>query len=38
MQQASRAEAGEYPVWELEEAGNRVPGLSEVILKMVNSV
>lgn len=35
MQQALRAEAGEYPVWELEEAGNRVPGLSEVILKMV---
>lgn len=36
MQQALRAEAREYPVWELEEAGNRVPGLSEVIVKMVS--
>ena len=36
MQQARRAEAGEYPVWELEEAGNRVPGLSKVISKMVS--
>lgn len=38
MQQARRAEAGEYPAWELEEAGNRVPGLSRSILELVGSV
>lgn len=36
MQQARRAAAGEYPDWELKEAGNRVPGLSKVISKMVS--
>lgn len=36
MQQAQRAAVGEYPVWELEEAGNRVPGLSELILMMLD--
>lgn len=36
IQQAIRAQAGEYPAWELEEAGNRVPGLSDVILEMVS--
>jgi aminoglycoside phosphotransferase (APT) family kinase protein len=36
MQQALRAAAGEYPDWELKEAGNRVPGLSKVISKMVS--
>jgi len=35
MQQARRAEAGEYPDWELIEAGNRVPGLSAKILTMI---
>lgn len=35
LQQGQRAAAGEYPVWELEEAGNRVPGLSDDILEMI---
>lgn len=38
MQQARRAEASEYPDWELKEAGNRVPGLSRSILELVGSV
>lgn len=37
MQQGARAVAGEYPVWELEEAGNRVPGLSVMILELLNA-
>lgn len=35
MQQARRAEAGEYPDWELQEAGNRVPGLSKSIRGLI---
>jgi aminoglycoside phosphotransferase (APT) family kinase protein len=37
MQQARRAEAGEYPDWELKEAGNRVPGLARDIETMIGS-
>jgi aminoglycoside phosphotransferase (APT) family kinase protein len=37
MQQRVRSAAGEYPVWELEEAGNRVPGLSQSIQDMLSS-
>ena len=37
MQQRGRAAAEEYPVWELEEAGNRVPGLSQSIQDMLGT-
>ena len=37
MQQQVRFAAGEYPFWELEEAGNRVPGLSKSIQDMLGS-
>jgi aminoglycoside phosphotransferase (APT) family kinase protein len=37
MQQRARAAAGEYPVWELEEAGNRVPGLAQSIQEMLGA-
>lgn len=35
LQQGARAAAGEYPVWELEEAAARVPGLAHDIEAMV---
>ncbi len=34
IQQGARAEAGEYPIWELEEAAGRVPGLMHDVMRM----
>lgn len=35
MQQGARAAAGEYPLWELEEAAARVPSLARDIAEMI---